>query len=386
MGYYTPLITLSWLTLAILCILVKENNRLSQKDKRILYVTYAVVALSALAEWLGIRFNGNAAVPAGALRAVKFVDYVLTPVSGGIIVLQFHNRSVWRKVLLGILAANALFQFVSLFTGWMLVIDAENRYSHGSLYLIYILVYFAVLVLTVVEFAMYGRRFRRQNRFSLYGILLFSATGVIMQEASGGAARTAYISITIGMALLFIHNTEFSFQKADDRIQAQLVQITVDPLTGVSSRHAYAQALHDFDSLASLPNQLVVFSVDINGLKRANDTLGHVAGDKLICGAADCTVSALGKYGVCYRTGGDEFIVLANMEKEKVPAAVALLEKTASEWHGKETPSLSLSVGSACAADHPDATVEKLISIADREMYKSKAEYYRSAGIERRTI
>ena len=386
MGYYTPLIILSWLTLSILCILVKENNRLSPKYKRILYITCAVVALSALAEWLGIQFNGNTGIPVGLLRTVKFVDYVLTPVSGGIIVLQFHNRGIWRKVILGILAANALFQFISVFTDWMLVIDAENRYSHGSLYLIYILIYFAIIFLMIVEFARYGKRFRRQNRFSLYGILLFLVTGVAMQEVSGGAARTAYISITIGFALLFIHNAEFSYQMADDRIQEQMVQITVDPLTGVSSRHAYAQALREMDSLVSLPNQLVVFSVDINGLKRANDTLGHVAGDKLICGAADCTVSALGKYGVCYRTGGDEFIVLANMEKEKVPAAVALLEKKASEWHGKETPALSLSVGSACAADHPDATVEKLISVADREMYKSKAEYYRSAGIERRKI
>lgn len=32
----------------------------------------------------------------------------------------------------------------------------------------------------------------------------------------------------------------------------------------------------------------MVFLIDINGLKVINDTIGHAAGDELICGAADC--------------------------------------------------------------------------------------------------
>ena len=162
MTYHTALTMLVWMALGILVILVRENGRISKHDKRILYLTYLVVALSALAEWLGVMLNGNDAVPAPALRLVKFFDYTLTPVAGGIIVLQFRTKDIWKKLLLLLLVINTLFQVVSFRTGWMLTISPEHRYSHGPAYFVYILIYILVTLLVVMEFAEYGRRVRRQ--------------------------------------------------------------------------------------------------------------------------------------------------------------------------------------------------------------------------------
>ena len=50
-------------------------------------------------------------------------------------------------------------------------------------------------------------------------------------------------------------------------------------------------------------------TIDINGLKVVNDTLGHAAGDELICGAADCISKTFEKSGTCYRTGGGGGVV-----------------------------------------------------------------------------
>ena len=385
MRYYTPLIILTWMTLIILSILVKENLRLSREKKRILYLSYLIIGVAAFAEWLGVQFNGNPDIPVNALKFAKFVDYALTPVAGGIIVLQFQKRSIWFKAIRDLLCVNALFQLISLFTGWMLTVDPETHfYSHGRLYPLYIILYLAILVLVIIEFAIYGEKFSKQNRVSLYCILVFIASGAILQEIGGNEAKTAYISMAIGMVLLFIHNEEFTQQKADARLREQMVQVTIDPLTGVSSRQAYADELQKLNKAGSLPKNFVVFSIDINGLKRTNDTLGHKAGDELICGAAECIVDVFEKYGTCFRTGGDEFIVLANMEKDKVPQVLDELKKKTSEWHGKGVPFLYLAAGSACAADCPDIIAEKLITIADREMYKAKAEYYMTSGEDRR--
>ena len=118
------------------------------------------------------------------------------------------------------------------------------------------------------------------------------------------------------------------------------------------------------------------FSIDINGLKSVNDTLGHAAGDELICGAADCIRKVFGSYGICYRTGGDEFVVLAHADKERAEELIRRLSEEANAWKGKAVRSLSLSSGYALASEHADVSAEKLIVFSDQGMYAEKNRYY----------
>ncbi len=57
-------------------------------------------------------------------------------------------------------------------------------------------------------------------------------------------------------------------------------------------------------------NRPACISIDLNNLKRANDTMGHSAGDVLIRGIATVLREAVGNEGKIYRIGGDEFVVL----------------------------------------------------------------------------
>ena len=47
--------------------------------------------------------------------------------------------------------------------------------------------------------------------------------------------------------------------------------------------------------------------MDLNGLKRTNDSLGHAAGDELIQNAGLIIDESFKDYGTSYRIGGDEF-------------------------------------------------------------------------------
>ena len=377
--YYTPFIVLVWLTLVLLCILVWENDRIKKKEKRVLYITYLVVAVAALAEYLGLLFNGNTNLPL-LLKFFKFVDYVLTPVAGGIIVLQFKNKfKIFKYIIFGLLGLNLIFQVVCVFTDWMTVIDSNGYYQHGSLYTVYIVIYFLVLLLTIVEFGLYGQRFRRHNRISLYATLLFVITGVVLQLILN--VKTAYLAITIGLAILFIRYSEFSQLEADDKIQEQKILITVDPLTGILNRYAYEK---DLSREENNKEDFVVFSIDINGLKRANDSLGHQAGDELICGAATIIGEVFDKYGRSYRTGGDEFIALSHVPYEQVEEILKELDNKVNAWHGKEIKEMSLSAGEASRKEFPGYSIDELVATADQRMYKKKSEYYISHGIDRR--
>lgn len=380
MQYYTAFVILVWLSLIVLGVLVFENNRIKKEDKGVLFITYAVVAIAATAEWLGLMFNGNTNIPVWLLRAVKFFDYVLTPVAGGIIILQFKKTTKFIPwIIFGILAFNFIYQFISLFTNWMMIVDDAHIYHHGPIYTLYIVLYFAILVLVVLGFALYGRNFRRQNRVSLYSIMAFVIIGIALQIIF--SVRIAYVAITFGLIALFIHTSEFSQLAADDKIQEQKILITIDPLTGILNRYAFEKDIAKIE----LDDDFVVFSIDINGLKNANDTHGHQAGDELICGAADVIGRVLDRFGKTYRTGGDEFIGLSYLSEEKIEKAVEELNKRADAWAGNRIENLSLSIGYASKKEFPDYSIDDLVGVADKRMYTNKANYYMSHGRDRRT-
>ena len=336
--YYTAISVIVWLALLILCTLVYENDRINTGKRKIFYLTYVLIFTASLAEWVGVYISGITGIPAVCLRIVKCIDYILTPIAGAALVGQMRLRNVWTKILNVVILFNTLIQLVSFFTGWMTIVDEKHYYHHGPLYNIYIGEYVIVLLLVIILFLNYGKNFRKQNRLSIYLVMVFMLVGIIMQEGLGKDVRTSYLAMTIGATLMFIHLTEYSQQKKDDELLEQRIQIKTDALTGLLSRYAY----------------LVAFSIDINGLKRVNDTLGHEAGDELICGAAACIKNVFDEVGSCYRTGGDEFIVLASMSKNEAVKCVQDIENLTKNWTGSLVDSLALSVGYAVLEEHKD--------------------------------
>lgn len=384
LSYYTSIMILVWLTLGTLCLLVVENNRLARSDKRLLCLTCVFLAVSSFAEWAGVNLEGRADSPAWLLRLAKFADLTFTPMAGGMLILQTRPKGVWRGVLIGVLAANTVFQIISVFTGWMIVFRPDNTTANGPLYAPCIFIQsLSIITVLFVSFIEYGRAFRRQNRLSLYAIMLLIVIGIAMQEALPGGRRTSFLTLTIGAALMFIHCAEFSSLRLDEQVEHQQIQIDTDALTGVSSRYAYNMALVEYEK-AGAPADLAAVSIDINGLKRTNDTLGHAAGDELIRGAADCIRGAFGEKARCYRTGGDEFVILAEFGRGETEAAMERLRRAAAGWRGDRVRSMSLSAGFAVASEHPDMSAERLIREADLAMYSEKARYYSSAEHDRR--
>lgn len=62
----------------------------------------------------------------------------------------------------------------------------------------------------------------------------------------------------------------------EQKLMEQRMKSSVDVLTGVFSRLAYHECLEQYAD--SVPTDLTVFLMDINGLKGVNDALGHEAG------------------------------------------------------------------------------------------------------------
>ncbi|MCR5544638.1 MAG: GGDEF domain-containing protein [Eubacterium sp.] len=387
--YYTSILVIVWIALLILSILVFENDRLSTRKRKIYYLTYTLIFMASLAEWMGVYINGKTFVPAFYLRMLKCIDYTLTPIAGAALIGQMRHKTIWSKLVNIVIVFNTVFQIISFFTGWMTKINGQNEYSHGSLYIVYVACYLVVLILVIFQFLDYGKNFRKQNRLSIYMIMVFMVVGIGLQESLGKDVRTAYVAMTFGAILMFIHGSEFMQQRRDEEILEQRIQIKTDALTGLLSRYAYSKKLDDYDNEPDkkpMPEELAAFSIDINGLKIVNDTLGHEAGDELIRGAANCIENVFDDVGSCYRTGGDEFIVLAELSKKEAEECVNDIRKLTKNWKGKDVDKLSLSVGYALLEEHKGHSCSELIKEADKLMYQAKDEYYKKSGLNRRTI
>lgn len=153
-----------------------------------------------------------------------------------------------------------------------------------------------------------------------------------------------------------------------------------DRLTGLFNRHAYEENVSTIPE-NEIGEDLWLIELDINGLKETNDTLGHLAGDELICGTADCLKLTFCNFGQVYRMGGDEFLVVMRGTEKIVENALGDLEKYRERWKGQLVDELSFSKGAACSSEISDCSIRILEKICDDRMYIEKKKFHENKYI-----
>ena len=122
-------------------------------------------------------------------------------------------------------------------------------------------------------------------------------------------------------------------------------------------------------------------SLDLNDLKQTNDSLGHSAGDELICAASNCMKFAFASYGKIYRIGGDEFVVLIQESVSNLDSILQVFDTTIRDWHGKYSNSISVSYGVVKSSEQDFDSVQEISKFADERMYQNKKDYYTMSGM-----
>jgi diguanylate cyclase (GGDEF)-like protein len=125
---------------------------------------------------------------------------------------------------------------------------------------------------------------------------------------------------------------------------------------------------------ANLRRIAMICSVDINGLKKVNDTLGHKVGDLLILRTCHCVKCTCRTEDVICRIGGDEFAVIFPKTDEKTAKDIVtrLSDWVASDNRDHPDIPLSIAIGTATAVQ-ANSLAEHL-ALADQRMYEHKRE------------
>jgi len=152
------------------------------------------------------------------------------------------------------------------------------------------------------------------------------------------------------------------------RVQRLVDTNAVDELTGALRRSAGAQALErEIDrARRSTEGKLVVAFIDVDDLKRLNDSQGHSAGDRLLQDVASTLRSQLRSYDLVVRWGGDEFVCV--LPDAGLDGASRIVEDIAVSFLARN--GYSFSTGFAELEDTD--TAEDLIARADVRLYANR--------------
>lgn len=171
--------------------------------------------------------------------------------------------------------------------------------------------------------------------------------------------------------------------------------VMISDITAVREAQEKLSQFAYYDSLTNLPNRRLVMDrlkqalaraaressllgvlfIDIDNFKRVNDTLGHKAGDLMLCHISQRMLATLRQSDTFGRLGGDEFVVIVNNADSR--DALANIAKKI--MHCLSSPIIvegleivpSCSIGISIYPDHSDHH-EGLVQMADTAMYEAK--------------
>ena len=119
---------------------------------------------------------------------------------------------------------------------------------------------------------------------------------------------------------------------------------------------------------------LLLFMVDVDGLKTINDTYGHIEGDRAIVDTGRVLKDTFRTSDLIGRIGGDEFIVLAVQASDKNISGIRKrLQDNLDGYNSTNNKfELSLSVGITPFDPQEDVLFEELLEMADLDLYDQK--------------
>lgn len=152
-----------------------------------------------------------------------------------------------------------------------------------------------------------------------------------------------------------------------------------DPITGLLTRPACDRRIRDV--IAHTKNRSVTHAlavVDIDRLRKVNETLGMQAGDHILLGVAGVLVeSAVGGDGDVFRMGGDSFaLVIEDTSEDEVMSSIRTLCATISEtpMHWAENKiSTTVSIGVLMIPANSGASPLEMLRRADQACERAKA-------------
>ena len=354
-GYFLTytLNTVFLIAVMLIVITLSQRSYSLSANRRICFMwCFTMIIIAALSEWMGVFLNGRTGSFLRGIHSVfKFLEFSLAPFVP--VVMSYDAETADKKQKIIIFASallNTLIEFVSMFTGFIFYVDAAGIYHHGPIYFLYYVFVLGGIAYLIMQSYRLARRNQYWRMSSLFAIVLLLILGVVPHLVKT-ELRYDWLAAGMSCLLYYVYYTE--------------ITIIMDPVTHVFNRRCYDKALENMK-----PGTVVV-NFDIDGFKNINDRHGHLYGDVTLAAVADIIRQSYGRYGACYRVGGDEFGALLTRPHPTMDSVNSVFDNLLDAHREKDDRFPWVSHG-YCIFDGDMDRLRETLSSADTMMYKYK--------------
>lgn len=155
-------------------------------------------------------------------------------------------------------------------------------------------------------------------------------------------------------------------KRAEDEVRRLSL---VDELTGLYNRRGFnLLAGRELKSVQRTSRRALVLYIDLDGLKQANDSQGHDAGDRLLSRAAAVIRTVTREVDTAARIGGDEFAIFMTLGYDHPPLPL-IVERF---LDAARAAGINWSVGATATPPGRTVTLDDLLVGADEAMYRGR--------------
>lgn len=206
---------------------------------------------------------------------------------------------------------------------------------------------------------------RKKGNRSTYEISYRDPAGVMHQLLITATPRFDSTGKFIGSFVVIRDITDRKIVEEDLRYRS-----THDALTGLHNRFFFDEELSRLEENHRQP--ISVLMLDMDGLKKINDSFGHFAGDEALRRVARLVRSCLRGEDLVARLGGDEFaVLLPNTRQRERDRIIARMNRMLSHSN-RQNPGLPLAISIGAATAQPGESLRRALEEADQRLYEEK--------------
>lgn len=331
-----------------------------------LFAFFAAVSFSMRITWTGWVFNDGVLVS------------VLTTYTGLLMILPLLLLCSQMVQTNHVKLFRILLSFKMIFIACRVALELLG---YGNWFIIYPIDLFVMIMMGIAMIWALVDDYQRTNNTETFRLMLPLLGMYVAMMIDLVIVKSGYyfysvnlFSFLLILGIMYVANNAAGNLASiyKESIDAQKYQILfeTDILTGLKNRNCYSRRIESMKDLSNL----CVIIMDVNNLKKINDTYGHQEGDRMIVDVSKMIVEAFGTAGYeLFRIGGDEFAIFAfNKHSKQIEDDLWNFESKIRHLNVKRAYKVSVATGYAIYEPNRDANIDSLVNRADQNMYFKK--------------